>query len=202
MVKLWHFIFIAAAATLLAGCATKTGPGPELEVKVKSRTPMNMVETRSASATPPKTVHPKSFAQCIGGVKALGPVRVNMTANEVARAAPWLDIDVDSSSVMSAEWATVCGERVRNYKVRFDADCKVKVIWFTGPQRLEKPLLELCRSKNALQDTTPRSFKWTCQFAETSLSAVQEKHTRNIYRLFRESQPLNPGRCLLPRYLD
>ncbi len=200
-------VLVAVGAIFLAGCATKATPiESEAVTPASEPQPTAPVAASRTAVTAPEVVKKatsnRASASCIDGINRLGPVRLGMTPEEVRRVAPWLKIDDHWSEMLSIKWATICGERVRNYKVRFDADCRVRVVWFTGPARLERLFKNICSARSTPEPGVRKSIKWTCAMNGSLFSVLPQNEYENIYRLFRYEEPEGFGRCMMPDHWD
>lgn len=212
-------LIIIAGLFVLAGCATKTEPMADTAQTEQMAKPMaKAVEpahaspkgpavsgSRAASSQSPVTNTGSlatGFHACIDGIRAFGPVRLGMTIEQVRMAAPWLDIDIDNSASLSAPITTLCGERIWKYMVRFDADCLVSSVRFTGPQRMERVFENTCEGRGEMEDGILTPFKWRCEYDASTFTVVPHERGLNIYTLIGSRVPEREGRCMLPRYWD
>ncbi len=207
MGRISRWLLVVTVALFLTGCATKTTPAPcanepeSVAPDSASQATVPLAASRTADSAPEvvkKATANRASASCMDGINGLGPVRLGMTPEEVRSVAPWLKIDDHWSEMLSISWVTVCGERVQNYKVRFDADCRVRVIWFTGPARLERLFKNICSARSALEPGVRKSIKWTCPMNGSLFSVLPQDEEENIYRLFRDKEPEGSGRCMVP----
>lgn len=206
-------VLALAAALMAGGCALKTAPeaSDKAETSQVTAPRANAAQARqmtsegkSAQATPPpvtaSSVAP-GFPGCIDARKGLGEVKLGMTVEQVRRVAPWLDIDRLHSDRLSLDVHTLCGERVWGYTAAFDADCRVRSIWFTGPARLERIFRRICPNHEDPHGEET-AFKWHCDSSGGRLSVTEHGEHLSIYRVLRLSPATTTGRCMLPGRWD
>lgn len=187
-----------ACLLLLAGCAAHNDPEPEPEPAAPQELAAQIPapEVRSAEPAAPFP------ARCWGGVSSLASIRLGMTVTEVRRAAPFLSIDPLLSNEASADWATVCDRRVRDFHVQFDPSCRVRAVWFSGPGELGPWFEAACRSAGSAREDLREPIAWRCVYDHASLTVVSGPSGSAIYRLLDErfsDEDTSRAPCLLFR---